>query len=402
MSEPRKTILFVDDEANILAGLGRMLRGLRQSMDLQFAASGEQALAVLAAQPVDVFVTDMRMPGMDGATLLGLVQERYPQVIRIMLSGQADRDSVLRTVVTVHQFLTKPTTPETLKEVLTRACALQDLLADAQLKALISRLGSLPSLPALYAELQRRLQDPDCALNDVARVIEQDLGMCAKVLQLVNSSFFGLPRTIDSPARAVSLLGLDLVRALVLSAGVFTELRPVGRQVLRVEELQAHSLDVARCARLIATAESGHKEVADNACIAGMVHDAGKLLLAASLPGEYADVLGLAREQGQACWQAERQVLAADHGLVGGYLLGLWGLPGPVVEAVTLHHRLEDDPEPSFSPALAVHAADALCHQLRPGTDGLARPELNTALLERAGLLDRVDRWLALCAGAEA
>ena len=344
----------------------------------------------------------MRMPGMDGATLLGLVQEHYPQVIRIMLSGQADRDSVLRTVVTVHQFLTKPTTPETLKEVLTRACALQDLLADAQLKALISRLGSLPSLPALYAELQRRLQDPDCALNDVARIIEQDLGMCAKVLQLVNSSFFGLPRTIDSPARAVSLLGLDLVRALVLSAGVFTELRPVGRQVLRVEELQAHSLDVARCARLIATAESGHKEVADNACIAGMVHDAGKLLLAASLPGEYADVLGLAREQGQACWQAERQVLAADHGLVGGYLLGLWGLPGPVVEAVTLHHRLEDDPEPSFSPALAVHAADALCHQLRPGTDGLARPELNTALLERAGLLDRVDQWLALCAGAEA
>jgi HD-like signal output (HDOD) protein len=195
---------------------------------------------------------------------------------------------------------------------------------------------------------------------------------------------------------------LDLVRALVLSAGVFTELRPVGRQALRVEELQAHSLDVARCARLIATAESGHKEVADNACIAGMVHDAGKLLLAASLPGEYAEVLGQAREQGQACWQAERQVLAADHGLVGGYLLGLWGLPGPVVEAVTLHHRLEDDPEPSFSPALAVHAADALCHQLRPGTDGLPRPELNTALLERAGLLDRVDQWLALCAGAEA
>ena len=258
MSEPRKTILFVDDEANILAGLRRMLRGLRPTMDLHFAESGEQALAVLATQPVDVLVTDMRMPGMDGATLLGIVQERYPQVVRLMLSGQSDRESVLRTVGSVHQFLTKPTTPEQLKEVLTRACALQDLLADADLKALISRLGSLPSLPALYAELQRRLQDPDCALNDVARIIEQDLGMCAKVLQLVNSSFFGLPRTIDSPARAVSLLGLDLVRALVLSAGVFTELRPVGRQVLRVEELQAHSLDVARCARLIATAESGH------------------------------------------------------------------------------------------------------------------------------------------------
>ena len=118
MSEPRKTILFVDDEANILAGLGRMLRGLRQSMDLQFAASGEQALAVLAAQPVDVLVTDMRMPGMDGATLLGIVQERYPQVVRLMLSGQSDRESVLRTVGSVHQFLTKPTTQEALKEVL--------------------------------------------------------------------------------------------------------------------------------------------------------------------------------------------------------------------------------------------------------------------------------------------
>ena len=401
MTEPRKTILFVDDEANILAGLRRMLRGLRPTMDLHFAESGEQALAVLAAQPVDVLVTDMRMPGMDGATLLGIVQERYPQVVRLMLSGQSDRESVLRTVGSVHQFLTKPTTPEALKEVLTRACALQDLLADAQLKALVSRLGSLPSLPAVYAELQRRLQDPDCALNDVARIIEQDLGMCAKVLQLVNSSFFGLPRTIDSPARAVSLLGLDLVRALVLSVGIFTELRPAGGQAL-VAELQAHSLAVARCARAIAWEASGDKHLADTTFIAGMVHDVGKLLLAASLPGAYADVLRLVRQQPLDCWQAEGQVLGADHGLVGGYLLGLWGLPGPVVAAVTLHHRIEDDPEPAFSPALAVHVADALWHRLQAGADGGVPAALNLGALERAGLLDRLDHWQADCARTDA
>jgi response regulator RpfG family c-di-GMP phosphodiesterase len=117
----------------------------------------------MAEHPVDVIISDMRMPGMDGATLLALVQERFPHAIRIMLTGQEDEESILRTVGVVHQFITKPSDPETLSKVLERACVIQDLMKNEQLKSLVSSLGKLPSLPTVYAQLQRKLKEPDCA-----------------------------------------------------------------------------------------------------------------------------------------------------------------------------------------------------------------------------------------------
>ncbi len=117
MSEPRKTILFVDDEANILAGLGRMLRGLRQTMDLQFAASGEQALAVLAAQPVDVLVTDMRMPGMDGLQLQDELSRRGVVLPIIFLTGHGTVPQSVRAIKAgAVNFLTTPVTGTALLE----------------------------------------------------------------------------------------------------------------------------------------------------------------------------------------------------------------------------------------------------------------------------------------------
>ena len=145
----KKTVLFVDDEPNILAGLKRMLRSLRNEVDFFFAESGREALEILAVQHVDVIVSDMQMPGMDGATLMAAVQEKYPMTIRIILSGQAGDGPVLRTAGVVHQFLAKPTDPDTIKEVLRRACALQDLMKNEQLKAVVSRIGKLPSIPAI-------------------------------------------------------------------------------------------------------------------------------------------------------------------------------------------------------------------------------------------------------------
>ena len=219
----KTTVLFVDDDLNILSGLKRMLRVMREQMDFHFAESGREALEMLAGQRINVIVSDMRMPGMDGAALLTAVQERYPHVIRIMLTGHADEEAIFRTVGVVHQFLAKPADPDALKAVLLRACALQKLMKNEQLKRLVTRLGKLPSLPAVYAELQRKIVDPNCAIGDVAAIIEKDIGMSAKVLQLVNSAFFGLYKSIDSPLRAVNLLGLDTIKTLVLGVRVFEE-----------------------------------------------------------------------------------------------------------------------------------------------------------------------------------
>ena len=204
----KNKILFVDDEPNILAGLKRMLRSMRTDFDLHFAENGKDALELMQDTEFDVVVSDMRMPGMDGAQLLKEIQDLHPYAIRIMLTGQANEDSILRTVGVVHQFLAKPCDPEHLKGVLLRASSLHKLISQPAVKKIISGIDTLPSLPDVYEKLRKATVDPEVSVMDVAKIIEEDMAMSAKVLQLVNSAFFGLFQTVDSPARAVSLIQL--------------------------------------------------------------------------------------------------------------------------------------------------------------------------------------------------
>jgi CheY-like chemotaxis protein len=194
----KKKILFVDDEPNILSGLKRMLRSMRKEFDLQFAESGQEALTILDGDEFDVVVSDMRMPGIDGAELLSRIMVQHPYSIRIMLTGQADEESIMRTVGIVHQFLAKPCDPEELKAVLQRASGLHGLISQPSLKKIVSGIDSLPSLPEVYAELREAMTNPEISVADIGAIIEKDIGMSAKVLQLVNSAFsaFSKPLTV--------------------------------------------------------------------------------------------------------------------------------------------------------------------------------------------------------------
>lgn len=392
-----KAILFVDDEANILLGLKRMLRSMRNEMDFYFAESGSEALSILTSHEINIIVSDMRMPGMDGAALLTTVMEKYPHIIRIMLTGNADDSSILLSIPIVHQFLAKPSDPDTLKEVLYRACALQELISDQQLKTLVASLGNLPSLPEIYAELQERTKDPDCAIQDIAVIIEKDLAMSTKVLQLVNSAFYGLYKNIDSPGRAVNLLGLDTVKSLVLGVGVFTELAPLSENGFSITKLWDHSIMTANFAKAIARLETDEQHVIENSFIGGIVHDIGKLLLYSSLTKKYLQSVAMANDDSVLLSAAEKEVFSADHSDIGGYLIGLWGLPGPVVEAVTFHHKLDQYPEASFCPALAVHAADVAYYMLNPDTCVGKPPEINQEFLNQAELSGNFEQWLDAC-----
>jgi HD-like signal output (HDOD) protein len=393
----KKTILFVDDEPNILAGLKRMLRPMRKIMNFQFAEDAPTALEFMASEDIDVVVSDMRMPGMDGAALLTIVKEQYPHAIRIMLTGQADDEAVMRTIGVVHQFLTKPTDPNDFKQVIKRASALQDLMADERLKQLVSGVGSLPSLPETYAGLQKALQNPDSSLADVAKIIEQDLAMSAKVLQLVNSAFFGLYNHVDSPFRAVNLLGLDTIRALVLGVGVFSEMKSGPSKLFSAKALWTHSMTTAAFAKTIASHESNDREMIDHSFIAGLLHDVGKLLLFSRKPEEYEQAIILARETPCTLREAEQKIFGACHGDIGSYLIGLWGLPGPVVEAIAFHHRMDNYPELSLCPPVIVHAADYIYSRLNPGYCPGEEPQLNEPVLERIGMQKQINTWIDLC-----
>jgi HD-like signal output (HDOD) protein/ActR/RegA family two-component response regulator len=395
----KKRVLFVDDEPNILDGLRRMLRGLRHQYDMDFASGGREALELMATVRFDMVISDMRMPGMDGAELFERIQKDYPHTIRIMLSGQADEQAILRTVGVVHQFLAKPCDPEVLKAILVKSAALQDILGDGSLKNIISQIDSLPSLPAVYDKLSKAISADDFDINHIGAIIEEDVAMSAKVLQLVNSAFFGIYTKVNSPTRAVQLLGLDTVKVLVLGLGIFQQVK-IPHNVFCLDDLWHHSLAVGKIAKAIAIEESSDQEVIGDSFLAGTMHDIGKLILVSQFPDQYLEAMRRAREQQLFLVEVEERFFGVRQGAVGGYLLGLWGFSNSVIEAICFQPALRQYPAKSFSPALAVHVANVLYYQQNPEEVVGKQMQLNMEIIEFLGLRDRVPLWTELCASS--
>ncbi len=392
----KRSILFVDDEPNILDGLRRMLRSMRKEFELCFAQNALEALEMMEKGEFDVVVSDMRMPGMDGADLLTEIQKRYPHSIRIMLTGQADEESTLRTIGVVHQFLAKPCDPEKLKNILLRASALHRLMIDGKLKDIVSSIDTLPSLPNVYAKLQEKIREPEVSLDDIGEIISQDIAMTAKILQLVNSAFFGLYQTVESPARAVKLLGLDTVKALVLVTQIFSESK-VETDYFSVQNLLAHSMTVGTLSKKIAESETDEKEIINNSYIAGLLHDVGKLILVSKMEAYYTDAVLLARKEHIPLRQAEKRIFQATHCDMGAYLIGLWGFPSDIVEAIGFHHQLGEYPADTFSPALAVHIANVMYYKFHNDETIGSVPEFNEEYLHKIGMGDKLQKWQDLC-----
>lgn len=355
-------VLFVDDEPNVLSGLRRMLRPQRSRWRMDFASSGQDALKLFETDPVDVVVSDMRMPGMDGAELLQRVAEDYPSTVRLVLSGQSDHERVMRVIGPAHQFLSKPCESDELIDTIDRVRSLCDQLSNDALHSVVAEMKQIPSLPALYRTLVKELQSDEASVDRIAGLIAEDMAMSAKVLQLVNSSFFGISTPVACPKQAVSMLGLSLLRPLVMMAGIFTEYEGAS-SAYSLEKAVDHGLAVATLARRIATDAGLHARDIDAAYIAGMMHDVGKTVLAINLPEVYQSVLSLCRDQAMNFWRAESIVLGTTHSEIGAHLLTLWGMPHSIIEAVAYHHDPASAPKSvtkPFGPLAAVHIANGL------------------------------------------
>jgi HD-like signal output (HDOD) protein len=388
-------IIFVDDEQRVLDGIRRFLYPMREEWQMSFARSGSEAIEIMAGDPFDVIVTDVRMPGMDGTELLARVREMHPGVVRIVLSGQSDRDLTLKTAVSAHQYLSKPCDAESLKLTIMRAVALKATFTDPSLQALVSGAGTLPSIPSLYVEVMNKLADPDGCAQDVANIIAKDPAMTAKILQLSNSAFFGLRRRMSDPRDAVLYLGLDTLKALALTVKAFSQftVRPLSR--FSIEDLGKHTMLTGILARKIAIAEGISKQEVEDSFMAGLLHDIGKLVLVSAAPGRYEQAMKFAEVNGVLRRDAERKIFGTTHSEIGTYLLWLWGLPDSVVEAVAYHHMPGSCPALRLGPLTVVHAANALAHESGP------MPEPDTARLDmeylgHLCLADRVPVWRAL------
>jgi HD-like signal output (HDOD) protein len=390
----KKRILFVDDEPKVLEGLGRMLRVMRDEWEMHFATGGPEALEIMATEPFDLVITDMRMPVMNGLEFLKEVRAKYPKVIRVMLSGHADQVLIMRSVGVTHQYLSKPCDAEVLRSTVTRAIELRELLANEKIKLLIGQMSSLPSLPSLYVEIVQELQSADASIRHVGEIIAKDPGMTAKILQLVNSAFFGIRRRVSNPTDAAAYLGLETIQSLVLSVKVFSKFESYCTPGCSIDEISSHSLATAVLAKRIAEGEHAGKAMADEAFTAGLLHDLGKLVLCTNLPKQYGEVVARSISAGAGYCDVEREILGSTHAEVGAYLMGLWGLPDPIIEAIALHHRPSDCTQKNFCALSAVHAANALENELQAGRQQSTPPALlDQAYIAAIGKTERLDEW---------
>lgn len=377
-----KRVLFVDDEIALLDGLRTRLHGMRSKWEMVFVESASRALTEMELRPFDVVVTDMRMPLMDGAQFLSIVADRWPQSIRIVLSGYAEQGQTQRLLPVAHRYLSKPCDARQLENAIGRSLQLQALLQEPRLRSTVGRVRQLPTMPKTYTRLVEAMSGADPSIKTVADLVSEDPAIAAKVLQIVNSSFFRLARQITKLEQAVTYLGLAAIRNVVLSVELFSQWRnmpmPAG---FDPEKLQAQAQRVAAVARVLATGTP----VQDDAMLVGLLHNIGYLVFVQECPRDLEKARQLAGDSGIPLHEAERQVIGASHAEVGAYLLGLWGLPDPIIEAIAFQHTPQRVAQTQFDPLAALVTAKALVSADTPNPFGVietADPAIDDTYLE--------------------
>ncbi|WP_163809745.1 response regulator [Pseudodesulfovibrio sp. JC047] len=389
-------ILFVDDEQHIIDGYKAALRKKRKQWDMVFVASSKEAMVIMEADPVQVLVSDVRMPGMDGEALLQTVQQRWPGTLRMVLSGFYDDATSLRLVKSTHRFLAKPCKPAVLAESIERLLKLNSVLTNERLRKLIASLDKLPTLPGLYVQVLKELESEEPSLDRVGEMIEQDPAISAILLKVVNSAFFGLFHTVTSPSRAIALLGMETLKALVLNVTLLDRYAKAEFDGFSLEKLGEHCFRVGNFAKIIASTETDDKDFLEKSFLAGFMHDLGKLMLVESFWEEYKEIITSVRKDNLLLFEEEKKRMGVCHAELGAYLLGIWGIDDEVVTAVRGHHDV-DKAVQGFSLPLCVYVANVMDHSLNQYSKKYQYDGFDESLLDAVGLLDRLPVWRAHC-----
>jgi HD-like signal output (HDOD) protein len=385
-------LVLVDNEHHIAEAHRRALRTVRPEWTVVLASRAEAALQALEAEPTDVFIAELGKPPADGVALFEMVRDRWPATVRIALSEFAEKSVAVRLERSVHRFLHKPCDTYMLAMLIERSSTLRDIVSDPAVLAAIGGLQSIPRPPVTVQALEKVLADPDAGVIAVAAVVGRDASLTARILRVVNSSFFGVGRQVTRVDAAVNFMGVSLVRAITLADGA-TRSFTVTPDALDLDEWNKHAVRVAATARDITRAICPNdRALADEAFLAGLLHDVGQVVLAGVAPLVWKEIERQAISELLPVNEVEVRQGRVSHSLVGAYLLSLWGLPSSVVEAVAFHHTPELLAGQMFDATVAVHVADALT--LRP--HARPAPALHMESVRGAGITEeQLQAWRA-------
>lgn len=389
-------ILFVDDDKNVLSGLRRRIRSTCPDWNMSFAESGQEALSLCDAQAFDVVVTDMKMPGMDGAALLSAIKERNPDTARIILSGYSDDEAILRTVGPAQKYLAKPCDDEVLVGAIRKILEIRDIIDSPAIRNLIGNIEALASPPDTYMKLLETLDDPKAGTEKVEAIVSADIALTAEVLKLTNSAYFALPSKITSVSHAVRMLGTDTLKSLALFVGLFKSFDGPSIVGKRISTLCRRSQQIGVAASLIAEREQLDRAICKLLPAIGMLSHIGSLILYLHHYKEMEQVISEVEKEDYTIIEAEKHHFDAAHPEIGAYLLGLWGFPDSVVQAVAHHHAPSRYPHSEMIGLSALYIAQHLMRELarNPRKDGSEyASEIDFAYLDQIGKRDRFDAW---------
>lgn len=270
----KPVVLFVDDEPNILSGLRRMMRTQRDAWDMRFVEGGPAALQVLENEAVDAVVSDMRMPGVDGATLMERVAAVAPGAIRVILSGEADRGLACRTVGRSHRFLAKPCDAAAIAASVNAPLVQRARLANALQGVADVDVCTLWTPHDACARLADIARAPSPDLDAFAAEARDDPAVAARVLQLANSAYFGRPRRTAGIVEATRHLGAEVLRDLALDGRLATP-GPCDARESRAFDAPV----IAAAAEAAARARADDADLAAHAYATGLLTRLGDRLL---------------------------------------------------------------------------------------------------------------------------
>ena len=392
----KRRVLFVDDDLAALQGIERGLTPFRVDLEPVFAGNLVRTKELLTGRFYDGIVASLSAPE-QSVELLRQVAEQAPSTLRFLRAPAQDQELLKQCGQPAPVFLLKESGPETAGYNIVRAFRLMDWAGSDSLRKLIAQLTRLPSLPTLYTQVLSELAKPEPSIQFVGRLISKDPAMTAKILQMVNSTVFALASHMTDPVEAVLYLGVERTKGLILLASVMLQFEKSSCPGFSLERFWQHSLAVAAFARAVAMAQTKDVKLAELAYTAGLLHDVGKLLLAANLPEDYSQVMAQALSRNLPVQTVEREIFDACHAQLGAAVLGTWGLPVEMLEAIAWHHHPEESSNRSFSILTAVHVANAVEHEKRLHQAGTLASQINFEYIERLGLSDRRNGWRETC-----
>lgn len=393
---PNKNILFVDDNDNVLSGIRRMLRPYRE-WQLFFASNGQAALDLMATQPIDLIVSDMMMPGMRGDELLKIVAERYPSAVRIILSGFADEETLKNGLVVAHQFLSKPSSSELLRECFSQVFLIRDCINNPRIIEAMGDVNQFPSLPKIYQELNDAIKNDATDSKFIADIFSRDMALSAKLLQLINSPFFGLSRKISNLTEAVSLIGVKKLAHLVLNAHLAKSF-PVSEPHTQIylEYLWKDAIRTAELARLIAQSENQQDDRPDQAYLGGLLHNLGLLIFLSRGGGKLAALIQQTHSTDITITELEHAIFGFTRSEVAAYVLSLWKIPPRIIESILLQYTPNKTDYAGVNALTTVHVAASLLKPPRMAGDRLFDMSLDKGYIERIDKLDKLPEWQKL------